>query len=100
MYREVDRIVNVQLWTSLNPGAGYRTFFKVPEFLEYQKQATSFEDVIGGRGEDVLYTTSESTERFDGGLTTGNTFALMGAGAFLGALWRSTTPGPTRRRCS
>jgi putative ABC transport system permease protein len=84
MYREVDRLVNVQLWDLSSPNGGYRSFFQVPEFLDYETGAKSFEGVIGGRGEDVLYTTSEGTERFDGVLTTGNTFSIMGAGAFLG----------------
>ena len=84
MYRDVNRIVNVQLWDLSSPNGGFRTYFQVREFLDYQTQARSFDGVIGGRGEDILYTTSEGTDRFDGGLTTGNTFSLMGAGAFLG----------------
>jgi hypothetical protein len=56
----------------------------VREFLDYQTEARSFDGVIGGRGEDILYTTAEGTERFEGGLTTGNTFAVMGADAMLG----------------
>ena len=84
MYRDVDRLVNVQLWDLSSPNGGFRTFFQVREFLDYQTQARSFDGVIGGRGEDILYTTAEGTDRFDGGLTTGNTFSVMGAGAMLG----------------
>jgi putative ABC transport system permease protein len=84
MYRDVNRLVNVQLWDLSSPNGGFRTYFQVREFLDYQTQARSFEGVIGGRGEDILYTTSEGTDRFDGGLTTGNTFSVMGAGALLG----------------
>ena len=84
MYRDVNRLVNVQLWDLSSPNGGFRTNFQVREFLDYQTQARSFEGVIGGRVEDILYTTSEGTDRFDGGLTTGNTFSLMGASAFLG----------------
>ena len=84
MYRDVNRLVNVQLWDLSSPNGGFRTYFQVREFLDYQTQARSFDGVIGGRGEDVLYTTSEGTDRFDGGLTTGNTFSVMGAGALLG----------------
>jgi putative ABC transport system permease protein len=89
MYRDVDRLVNVQLWDLSSPSGGFRTFFEVKEFLDYKAQARCFEDVIGGRGEDVLYTTPEGTDRFDGGLTTGNTFAVMGGAAVLG---RTLTP--------
>ena len=84
MYKDVGRLVNVQLWDLSSPNGGFRTFFQVREFLDYQTQARSFEGVIGGRSEDVLYATPEGTDRFDGGLTTGNTFSLMGAGAMLG----------------
>jgi putative ABC transport system permease protein len=89
MYRDVNRLVNLQLWDLSSPNGGFRSFFQLREFLDYQAQARSFEGVIGGRTDDILYTTSEGTDRFDGGLTTGNTFALMGAAAFLG---RTLTP--------
>ena len=89
MYKDVGRLVNVQLWDLSSPNGGFRTFFQVREFLDYQTQARSFEGVIGGRGEDILSTTSEGTDRFDGGMTTGNTFSIMGAGALLG---RTLTP--------
>ncbi len=84
MYRDVDRIVNVRIHDLTSPRAGDRLFFQVPEFLEYQTQARSFAEVIGGHPVDVLYTTPEGAERFDGALTTGNTFTLMGASALLG----------------
>ena len=84
MYKDVHRLVNMQLWDLSSANGGFRTFFQVREFLDYQTQARSFEGVIGGRNDDILYTTSEGTDRFDVGLTTGNTFSVMGAGVFLG----------------
>jgi putative ABC transport system permease protein len=84
MYRHIGRVVNVQLWNLADPAGGFRSFFQVREFLDYQAQARSFDGVFGGRTEDVLYTTPQGTDRFDGGLTTGNTFQVMGADAMLG----------------
>jgi predicted permease len=93
MYKDVNRLVNVQLWDLSSPNGGFRSFFQVREFLDYQAQATSFDGVIGGQGADILSTTSEGTDRFDGGMTTGNTFSIMGAGALLG---RTLTPDDAR----
>lgn len=63
---------------------GGRTAFQVPEFLDYQEQAHVFEGVIGGTFEDMLYTTREGTEQFDGGLVTGNLFRFLGVPALIG----------------
>jgi putative ABC transport system permease protein len=92
MYREVDRIVNVQFWDLSTPKPSWRTF-QAAEFLEYQSQARSFTEVIGGRGGQVLYTTPDGTERFAAGLTTANTFSFMGVSALLG---RTFTPEDAR----
>ena len=84
MYSQVDRIVNVQIWDQTASTPTFRGFFAAGELLEYQAQAKSFGDVIGGTPSDVLYTTPEGTERFQGGLTTANTFSFMGVRAGLG----------------
>ena len=92
MYREVDRIVNVQFWDLSTPKPSWRTF-QAAEFLEYESQARSFTEVIGGRGGQVLYTTPDGTERFAAGLTTANTFSFMGVSALVG---RTFTPEDAR----
>ena len=46
---------------------GGRSFFPIPEFLDYQEQNHVFDAVIGGAFEDVLYTSGEGTEQFNGG---------------------------------
>jgi putative ABC transport system permease protein len=84
MYADVDRIVGVSVVDTAGARPRRRSAFSVPELLDYQAQATSFEDVIAGTGEDVLYTSSEGTEQFRGGLTTGNTFTFMGVPAVVG----------------
>src|SRR6201999_872792 len=72
---------------SARPGG--REWYPVPEFLDYQTQAQSFEDVIAGTGEDVVYTSDAGSEQFNGGLASGNTFSFMGVGAAIG---RTLTP--------
>ena len=56
----------------------------MPEFLDYQAQIQSFEEVIAGAGEDVLYATREGTEQFYGGLVTPNNFSFLGVPAEIG----------------
>ena len=89
MYANIDRLVQVEIRDPARPRSGGRRYFQTPEFLEYQAQVQSFEDVIGGGFEDVLYTTAEGTEQFSGGLMTPNNFEFMGVPAALG---RTFTP--------
>jgi putative ABC transport system permease protein len=84
MYRDVDRIVGVRIHDVASARPGGREYFQIPEFLEYQAQSTSFEEVIGGTSVDTVYTSPDGTEQFIGGLTTGNTFTFMGVSAFVG----------------
>ncbi len=65
-------------------GNGGRETFSASEFLDYQQQNHVFDQVIGTSEEDVLYTTSDGTERFQGGFDTSNTFQLLGVPALLG----------------
>ncbi len=89
MYAHIDRLVQVEIRDPAKPRMGGRGYFQVQEFLDYQAQVHSFEDVIGGAFEDQLYTTAEGTEQFDGGLMTPNNFEFMGVRAALG---RTFTP--------
>ena len=88
-YLNADRVVSFQIRDAANPRPGGRSFFEVPEFLDYQSQIQVFEDVIAGTGEDVLYTTSEGTEQFAGALFSGNTFSFLGVAPVVG---RTLTP--------
>ena len=83
-YRDIDRVTYVQIRdvTSRNPTG--RFWFQLPEYLEYQRQSTLFEDIIGGTGEDVLLRTDQGTEQFSGSLVTANTFAFLGVRPLLG----------------
>jgi hypothetical protein len=43
---------------------------QLPEFLKYQRQVRHFEGVIGGTSDDVVWSSGEGTEHFDGGLVS------------------------------
>ncbi len=80
----VDRVVTFQIHDAAQGRPGGRSFFQVPEFLDYQEQIQSFEEVIAGAFEDVLYASGEGTEQFTGGLVTPNNFSFFGVPAQVG----------------
>lgn len=75
-YTDARRVANVQVRDIARNQPGGRSFFQLAEFLDLQEQNSVFSDVIGGSFEDVLLTTGESTELFQGGLVTPNTFTF------------------------
>jgi putative ABC transport system permease protein len=93
MYADVDRIVGVQIRDLASARPGGREWFPPAEFLDYQTQAQSFDEVIAGTGENVVYSGSAGSEQFVGGLTSGNTFNVMGVRAAIG---RTLTPDDAR----
>src|SRR5262245_45976368 len=92
-YVNADRVGMIQIHDTSSSRPGGRTFFQTPEFLEFQEQSHVFEAVIGGTNEDVLMTTGEGTEQFNGGLVTGNMFQFLGVPALAG---RVITPDDTK----
>jgi putative ABC transport system permease protein len=93
-YAHVERNVTIEIRDATRPERGGRSFLRLPEFLDYQSQLQSYEEVIAGSGQDVLYTTAEGTEQFDGGLVSGNTFAFLGLPAALGRTLRPEDSKP------
>jgi putative ABC transport system permease protein len=83
-YTDAERVAMIQIHDLSSSRPGGRSFFQVPEFLDYQEQNHVFDDVIGGTMEDVLQTTSEGTEQVTGGLVTPNTFRFLGVPALIG----------------
>ena len=83
-YKDIDRVTYVQIHDVNNTSPTGRFWCQGPEFLEYQRQNTVFEDVIGGTGEDVLLRTNEGAEQFLGSLVTANTFTFLGVPPLLG----------------
>jgi len=84
MYREIDRLIQLSIHDQASARPGGRGYLQLDEFLEYQRQATSLDEVIAGTGEDVLWSTPQGTEQLNGGLTTANTFTFLGVDATLG----------------
>jgi putative ABC transport system permease protein len=83
-YTDADRLVNVQVHDLENARNGGRTGYTVPEFLDIQQQAHSFDLVAGNDEEDVLYQRGEGTERLQGGMVTSNMFQELGMKPLLG----------------
>ena len=83
-YTDAERVAMIQIHDLSSSRPGGRSFFQIPEFLDYQEQNHVFDEVIGGTMEDVLQTTGEGTEQVTGGLVTPNTFRFLGVPAMLG----------------
>ncbi|HTS24665.1 MAG TPA: ABC transporter permease [Bryobacteraceae bacterium] len=83
-YTNAERVVTIQIHDVTNSQPGGRSFFQLPEFLEYQNQSHVFEDVIGSGGDDALITTPVGVEHFDGSYVSPNMFAFLGVPAILG----------------
>ena len=88
-YTDARRVAAIQVHDLSSARPGGRGAFQVPEFLDYQEQNHVFEEVIGGTGEDVLMSTNEGTELYDGGMVTANMFTFLGVPPVLG---RGITP--------
>ena len=76
-YTDARRVAAIQIHDLTSGRPGGRGFFQVPEFLDYEEQNHVFEEVIGGSFEDVLLTTTEGTEQYDGGVVTAATLATV-----------------------
>ncbi|MGA9485251.1 MAG: ABC transporter permease [Candidatus Acidiferrales bacterium] len=83
-YKNANRLMTIEIHDTDRSEPGGRDGFTTPEFLDYAQRNHSFDGVIGNTNTDVLYTTAEGTERFDGVLVTPNTFEFLGGHALLG----------------
>ncbi len=81
---DADRMVTFQIRDTAGKLPGGRSVFPPPEFLEYQSQVRSFDAVIAGSTQDVLYSTTQGAEQFVGGLMSANNFSFLGVPAALG----------------
>jgi hypothetical protein len=72
--------------------------FQGAEFLDYQEQNHVFQEIIGGSFEDVLQTTGEGTEQYQGGSVTPNMFQFLGVPALFGRTLLPTMRNPGRPR--
>ena len=83
-YADAKRVALVYIHDVKESGQGGRSFFSTPEFLDYQEQNHVFDAVIGGSFQDVLYSSGEGTEQFNGGNVTPNMFRVLGVPALIG----------------
>jgi putative ABC transport system permease protein len=83
-YADAKRVALIYIHDVKDSERGGRSFFKTPEFLDYQELNHVFDAVIGGSFQDVLYTGGEGTEQFDGGNVTPNLFRVLGVPALIG----------------
>jgi putative ABC transport system permease protein len=88
-YKDAGRIVMFGIHDLERGERGGRSFFSIPEFLDYQDQNHVFDRTVGSTNEDVLYTSREGTERFQGTNVTPNVFGFLGMPSLLG---RGITP--------
>lgn len=88
-YKDAGRIVTFQIHDVEAGDRGGRSYFSIPEFLDYEEQNHVFDGVVGDDNEDILYTNGEGTERFQGTNVTPNVFRFLGMPALMG---RGITP--------
>jgi putative ABC transport system permease protein len=83
-YADSQRLMSIQIHDTERSEPGGRAGFVGPEFLDYTEQNHVFDAVIGSASRDVLYTSGEGTERFEGLLVTPGTFEFFGMPALFG----------------
>jgi len=83
-YTDSPRLMTVQIHDTERSEPGGRPVFSSPEFLDYVEQNHVFDRVVASQPQDVLYTSGEGTERFEGYLVTPGTFEFFGMPALLG----------------
>jgi putative ABC transport system permease protein len=77
-YVDAGRLMSVQIHDNDRGEPGGRGGYKGPEFLAYLEQNHVFDRVIANDQEDILYTSGQGTERFNGSLVTPGTFEFLG----------------------
>ena len=83
-YAAADRIVAFDIHNLDNARPGGRSGLKTREYLAFRQQSHVFEADTGGGNEDILLTTREGTEQYDGAYVTPNTFQFLGVPALVG----------------
>ncbi len=83
-YKDADRIAAFQIHDLDNSRPGGRGFLKAAEYIEFRRDNHVFSEDTGGGNEDVLWTTADGTEQFDGGYLTPNSFQFLGVAPLAG----------------
>jgi putative ABC transport system permease protein len=82
-YSRSDRLVNVVLRDSADRQVR-GPYFPPAEFLDYQEQATVFEDVVGTSRDSMLWQSENGAERLDVAWMTANGFDFLGVKPMIG----------------
>jgi putative ABC transport system permease protein len=83
-YRDAQRLMCVEIHDTDQGDQGGRATYSAAEFLDFSAQNHSFGSVIANQQEDVLYTSGEGTERFQGALISPNSFEFLDVKPLLG----------------
>ncbi|MFY9804289.1 MAG: ABC transporter permease [Candidatus Acidiferrales bacterium] len=83
-YKDAHRLMTIEIHDTDQSEPGGRGGFTTPEFLDYIEENHVFEGAIGDSNADVLYTTAQGTERFNGHRSTAGTFEFLGVSPLLG----------------
>jgi putative ABC transport system permease protein len=83
-YREAHRLMAVEIHDTDDSNPGGRASYSGADFLDYSSQNHVFDGAIAMSQQDVLYTSGEGTERFQGDLISPNTFEFLGVPPLLG----------------
>src|ERR1700719_773425 len=83
-YPEAQRLMSLEIHNTDESHPGGRGAFTDAEFLDYSTQNHVFDSTIAMAQEDVLYTSGDGTENFQGELITPNTFEFLGVQPLLG----------------
>ncbi|MFL6279746.1 MAG: ABC transporter permease [Vicinamibacterales bacterium] len=92
-YSRSDRMVNLVL----NDASGRNLrgpYYAAPEFLDYQEQATVFEDVVGTSVESMHWVSDAGAERLQVGWMTPNGFSFLGVRPLLGRVFGDADAAP------
>ncbi len=92
-YSRSDRLVNVVLRDSSDRQLR-GPYFPAPEFLDYQEQATAFEDVVGTSRDSMLWQSENGTERLDVAWMTANGFDFLGVKPMIGRVFDTADAAP------
>ena len=92
-YSRSDRLVNVVL----RDGSDRQhrgPYFPPGEFLDYQEQATVFEDVVGTSRDSMLWQSENGAERLDVAWMTANGFDFLGVKPLMGRGFDASDTAP------
>ena len=86
-FRDADRITFFYIHDPLHPSDDGRSYYSMPELIDFREQNHVFEDVVGMTCQNVLYSrngANEGARQFRGCVVTGNAFAFYGVRPLFG----------------